>query len=455
MHIITMIFLLSILVLVHELGHFWAAKAVGVKPEKFGFGLPFGPTLYETKWGDTTICVHAFLLGGYVSFPDDDPDSPLPKDDPSRLSNKKLWERFVIISAGVFANAVIAYILVLFVAFGSGKLPSGQYNVLIGGLQADKTLAAHYIGIKPKDEIVSANGSKIDTPFKFIEIARRSKKFDGYVSQARVSVQEEKIDKLNPKLSNKAVIPAGVKVILPAYSVEEPLNYTDDSLVGKTEFKPEGNKLTYQQKQLRDKIEDENIFVSDGKVTLLDLAYASADTVHPVNIVVRRDGKVLSLIPAYPSKEGFIGLQLSAKEVEVPTKGIIASVDGSSKYLYRNVGFMIWGLKQLVTGAIPLDNVHGVIAVTKVGGEMIEKNGMWDGLLLTALISMNLAIMNLLPIPALDGGHLFFLFLEKLMGRPVNEKVQETVSRYGFVLVLGLMVLVVFNDIWALVTDKL
>src|ERR1035437_7417981 len=101
MHIFTMLFLISILVLVHELGHFGVARLVGAKPERFGFGLPFGPTLYERKWGDTTICVHALLLGGYVSFPDDDPDSEIPKDDSRRLSNKSVWQRFLIISAGV------------------------------------------------------------------------------------------------------------------------------------------------------------------------------------------------------------------------------------------------------------------------------------------------------------------------------------------------------------------
>ncbi|MCK7502908.1 MAG: site-2 protease family protein [Desulfobacterales bacterium] len=101
MHIFTMLFLLSILVLVHELGHFGAARALGIRVEKFGFGLPFGPTLYETIWGKTKIIVHAFLLGGYVSFPDDDPDSEIPKDDPGRILNRKPWERFVVISAGL------------------------------------------------------------------------------------------------------------------------------------------------------------------------------------------------------------------------------------------------------------------------------------------------------------------------------------------------------------------
>ena len=178
MHIITMLALLSVLILVHELGHFLVARKLGIKVEKFGFGLPFGPTLYESKWGDTKICVHSFLLGGYVSFPDDEPDSEIPKDSLERIANRKVWERFLVISAGVTANAVMAYLIVLFVAGFSGTLPSGKYDVFVDGLQPDKTLASHQIDIMAKDKIISANGVKIDSLNKFIQIAQRSKKFD-------------------------------------------------------------------------------------------------------------------------------------------------------------------------------------------------------------------------------------------------------------------------------------
>ena len=91
MSIIIMILLLSLLILVHEAGHFFAARAFGIKVDKFGFGLPVGPTLYKTKVGDVEVLVHAFLLGGYVSFPDDEKDCELPKDSPERFS---MYNRF-------------------------------------------------------------------------------------------------------------------------------------------------------------------------------------------------------------------------------------------------------------------------------------------------------------------------------------------------------------------------
>ena len=91
MSIFIMILLLSLLILVHEIGHFMAARAFGIRVEKFGFGLPVGPTLFRTKIGDLEILVHALLLGGYVSFPDDEKDCDLPKDSPERFINKPLY----------------------------------------------------------------------------------------------------------------------------------------------------------------------------------------------------------------------------------------------------------------------------------------------------------------------------------------------------------------------------
>jgi len=454
-----MLLLISVLVLVHELGHFGVARLIGVKPERFGFGLPFGPILYETTWGNTKICIHALLLGGYVAFADDDPDSTIPKDDPSRLSNRKIWERCAIISAGVIANAILAFLIVLFVAGASHNLPSGQYNIFIDQLEPGKAFSANHIGIKKGDRIVSANGIKVDSPFKFIEIAQRSKTYDNYVSYARIKEQRSKILELNPALKGELktgeVIPANTKIILPDYSAEAPLSFSDENLAGMAHYKPEGVKLNARQQKLRNNISDKKYFISTGKTTLNDLAYATGDTVHPVYIMVSRNGKNVELAPAYPNRQGLIGLKLKSDEVNIPVTGPISAIKASSTYISRNVVFMLLGLWQIVTGQIPITNLHGIVAVTKVGSDIIAKRGIWDGLLLTSLISIDLAIVNLLPIPALDGGHLLFLLIEKLRGKPVNEKMQEAFSKYGFIFLMILMILIIFNDIWALVTDKL
>ena len=116
---------------------------------------------------------------------------------------------------------------------------------------------------------------------------------------------------------------------------------------------------------------------------------------------------------------------------------------------------MINGLGKIVTGKIPLDDMHGVIAITKIGGEIIEHQGLFKGLLLTAVISLNLAIINILPIPALDGGHLLFLLIEKIKGKPVDEKVIMKISNIFFNILIIFMILIIFNDIIGIVTNKI
>ena len=126
---ITMILLISLLILIHELGHFLAAKAVGIRVDKFGFGLPVGPTLFSKKFGDTEVLIHAFLLGGYVSFPDDEEDCDLPKDSPLRYSNKTVGQRALVISAGVICNVILAYVLIFFTGLIWKHLPENSFTV--------------------------------------------------------------------------------------------------------------------------------------------------------------------------------------------------------------------------------------------------------------------------------------------------------------------------------------
>ena len=153
--LILMILLISLLILVHELGHYAVARMCGIRVTKFGFGLPFGPTLFEKKIGETTFYIHAFLFGGYVSFPDDDEDSDLPEDSPELFKNKTILQRSLVVVAGVVANVLCAMILVLFTAFAWGKLPSGQYDVTITKIIAPKDASVNLSGLQIGDKILT------------------------------------------------------------------------------------------------------------------------------------------------------------------------------------------------------------------------------------------------------------------------------------------------------------
>ena len=454
-----MLILISLLVLVHELGHYLAARAFGIQVSHFGLGLPIGPVLYETKYGDTKITVHAFLLGGYVSFPDDDEDNEitkdLPLDSPKRFKNKKPWQKAVVVSAGVFANVIFALFLVMFCAAYYHKLPSSKYDVYIKDFAPEIKSNVMTSGLKPGDKIISVNGSNIINSYQFIFLVQKSKFFDGFVSKDTVSKKIDEIKKLNPKLDDTNTLKAGQKILLPPLEGEKQVKVSDNVLLGIEKYKTDEIELTKEQKALSAALEGKKEFIADKDYSLEDLAYALSDSYKPLSISVLRDNKKLTFNDLKTSKDGLLGVKLEVSEIFVPINSPLEIITKSWDYLVVNTKLMLLGLWQLVSGKIPLSDMHGIVAITKVGGDIIENSGMLKGLLLSAIISIDLAIINLLPIPALDGGHLMFLALEKVAGRELDEKIVEGVSRVFFALLILLMIYVVFNDIFALVTKQL
>lgn len=455
MSIIIMLLLLSLLILVHEAGHFIAARAFGIKVDKFGFGLPLGPTLYEKKVGDLTIIVHAFLLGGYVSFAEDDKDCDLPEDSPERFLNKPIWQRFIVVSAGVFANVVCAFFLVLFSALVWHHLPSGYYDIDVTQIVAPKDASVWSSGLKVGDRLVSVNGAKVTNTSTLLTMVQLSKQKDGYVDKHFVDANLIRLKKLNPALAKDEIIPPEVAIRIPVILPEKPIKMDSNVAKGIRPYKDKEYKLNARIVKLRDIVAESSCYVSTGEYSLRDIAEAISDTKKPLNFIVKRGDKYLALKPIYPTKAGAIGIQFSSKENLMETTSLWKAIKGSVDYLNENTYMMLVGLKQAFTGEIPLADLHGIVAITKVGGDIIENNGIFYGLLLTAIISMDLAIVNFLPIPALDGGHVLFLIIEKIRGRRVSDKVVELIANISFFILIGLMVFVIFNDIYALITQKL
>ena len=458
MSIIIMLLLLSLLIIVHELGHLAAALSFGIKVDKFGFGLPLGPTLYKGEIGGITIMVHALLLGGYVSFAEDDADCDLPEDSPERFLNKPIWQRLIVVSAGVIANVICAFFLVLFCALVWNYLPSGSYDINITQIVAPKEASVWKSGLQVGDRIVSVNGTKIKNTAALLSTVQLSKAYDSLVNPETVKTNLARLKKLNPGLTKDEVIPPGVVIRLPEFMSEKPIVLEKNVALGVKPYKDNQYKINSNIIRLRDEIGDmqtARYYASTGHYTLSDLAEAISDNVRPLNFIVDRNGKYLKLKPIYPSKSGAIGVQLESKEKLKKTESFIGAVRSSFRYLSENTYLMLVGLKQVFTGEVPIGDLHGIVAITKVGGDIITNNGIFYGLLLSAIISMDLAIVNFLPIPALDGGHVLFLIIEKIRGRRVSDKVVERIANISFLLLIALMVFVIFNDIYALITQKL
>lgn len=452
MSVIIMILLIGLLILVHELGHLGAALLFKVKVDKFGIGLPIGPTLWEKKVGNITLVVHAFLFGGYVSFPDDDKDSDLPKNSPDRLMNKPIWQRAIIFSAGVIANVICAYVLVLLTAALWHNMPSGKFDIYVNDIVAPKEASVWTSGLKKGDKIIEINGSEINSKYGLNLYALYSASFDGKTDKLLPEKNYKQLKKLNPAFKEDEIIPQGLIVKIPAQIQKEGKIKLSKNVLNAIElYKPDEVKLSENQIKLRDKIQDKKFVETDGTFTLKDLAFALSDNQKPLDIKVLRNGEIVTLKTVYSDKEGLIGITIDRKEKLIPITGVKSAFSASYNYLYNETKSMLIVLKQLFTGKIPLKNMHGVVLITKMGGDIISSEGIFYGILLTAVISMNLAILNILPIPALDGGHLLFLLIEKIQGKPVDEEISNKIMTVFFSLLILLLVFVLFNDIYVLV----
>ena len=451
MSTIIMILLISILILVHEAGHFYAARLFKIKVDKFGIGLPIGPTLWEKKVGDITLVIHAFLFGGYVSFPGDDKDSDVPADSKDRLMNRPIWQRAIVFAAGVGANVICAFVLVLLTAFLWGNLPSGKFDTYVKEISAPKDASVWQSGLQAGDKIVEVNGSKIDTKYGINLYAMYSASFDGKISEKIADENYTGLKKINPAFVKDEIIPEGLIVKLPNAVQEEKVVLNKNILNAVALYKDNEIKLSELQIKLRDEIKDKKFIESDGTYSLNDLAYAMSDNQKPIDMKVLRNNQIVQLKTMYSDSEGLIGIVPDKKEILVPVTGIKSAFSASWNYLYNETKSMLIVLKQLFTGKIPLKNMHGVVLITKVGGDIISQDGIFYGILLTAVISMNLAILNILPIPALDGGHLLFLCIEKIIGKPVDEEIANKIMNVFFALLIVLLIFVLFNDIYVLV----
>lgn len=457
---IIMILLISLLILVHEAGHFFAARMCGIRVTRFGIGMPLGPSWKLFRWGKTDFYLHAFLFGGYVSFPEDEPenqgvsDSEANEEVPENelYENKTIAQKLFVVSAGVLMNIVFAFVLVIFCALYYQKLPTSSQNVFVDSFATKITSNVQKMGIQKGDKIEKVNSSEIKSLYQLTFFAKNSKLFDDYAQKDLIEKNLEQLKKINPQI--KDVILKDAIVILPKLIEESPLNVSEDVLKGFERYKKDGIKLNENQIELRNKIYSKDKFKADKELTLNDIAMALSDTYKPVSITVLRNGKEITLNNIKVEKEGMLGLMLKVEDIFTETKTAKDIIVKSYDYIYTTTTTMLKGLWQLFTGKVSASDMHGVIAVVKIGGDIIASKGLLNGILLTAMISINLAIMNFLPIPALDGGHVMFLLIEKITGKKPSKEFGEKLTNFFFMLLILLMVAICYNDIFALVTKK-
>lgn len=350
MSVLAAIAVIAVLVAVHEMGHFLAARLQGIHVNRFSIG--FGPILWKFQGPETEYALRAIPLGGFVGFPDDDPDSDIPPNDPDLLKNRPILDRTIVISAGVIANLIFAY-LVFVVQYATVSVPdfTPQPGVIVSEVMAQNSPAAE-AGLQSGDIVVAAEGKSLEASETTIgEFINLIQNHPNQPVDLTVRRDNQKVDvTVVPEADANGKAAIGVKL------------------------QPNGT-----------------------------LEYRRAENVFEI-------------------------FTLAAQQFQ--------------DMLVRTVQ----GFYMLITNFSEMaGQVAGPVKIVEQGAGLASANAL-SLFPFTAIISINLAIINILPLPALDGGQLAFLAIEALRGKPLPERVQENVMQTGLVLLLGLGIFLIVRD---------
>lgn len=345
------IFVLGILIFVHELGHFLVAKKSGIRVERFSLGFP--PKLIGKKIGDTEYCISWIPLGGYVKMAGEEPDEKELKGEPWEFMSMPVRTRALVVFAGPAMNFILAILIFWGIIFLAGKQEihgdTNQIGLVAPGGPADKA------GIKSGDQIISINGIEVST----------------FKDMAEVIHQQ----------------------------VEKPVE---------VKWRRDEEEYTAMITTYKDRVLDE-----EGEFKYI--------------------GKI-GIGPTYTTiKVGFF-------------RALLEGIDTSIFILVETIKFIIG----LITGTASIKLVGGPVFIAQVAGQT-AKTGMVSLLSFMALLSVNLCLINVLPIPVLDGGHLLFLGIEKIKGKPLSLKQRAAMQQIGLAFLILLIIFVTYNDFLRLI----
>ena len=423
--VLAFLFVLGVLVFVHELGHFLVARYHGVRVLTFSLG--FGPKILQTKRGDTVYCVSAIPLGGYVKMAGETVEDKREGRADEFLSKTK-WQRFQVLIAGPAMNVVLAVVVMTVVLLQGAQVPLYEEGPPVIGSVAEDS-AAEEAGILPGDRILTVAGRPVDTweelmlavverPDREVEVSLRR---GGDVRRMRVTP----VAQGRYNLGDLGVGP-DVSPVVVAWSSQATAARDAGIEVGDAIVAVDGRRVNQESLV-------EAINASDGA---------------PLTFQVRRDGgsREITLAPEQVGDAWMIGISFSPFETRVVEPGLFEAFALSfeqnlewSQLIFRT----LWGL---LTRETPASQLVGPVGIAQLSGDAAQIG--WATLFqLMAMISLNLGILNLLPIPILDGGHITVLALEGIARRDFSVRMKERMLLAGFVVLMTLMVTVIYNDL--------
>jgi regulator of sigma E protease len=420
-----------ILVFIHEIGHFLAAKWFKMRVDQFSIGFP--PKVFGIKKGETEYVLGATPLGGYVKIAgmiDESMDTDFVDDEPKEdeFRSKPVWQRIIVILAGVIFNVILAFFIYTGMAwhYGEDVLPVEA----IDGVYIPENSLADEIGFQTGDRIIGVNNEEVEyfnQLFSPSAITGRDLSFmverDGEI--LHLGTPENFLDRLNRDqfLDISWVLPSRIEAVSSGTPAEEAGLLAGDEIIAFN-----GEQIAYWI-QLTERIRN-----SEGEITL----------------TIRRNGELsdVSIIPDEETR--MIGIQAYnlGESFEQINHNLVSSFGVGYNQTGDTFVGIIQGLQKLFTGSISVrDNLGGPVAIATITKAETDRGG-WRGFWnITAFLSITLAIMNMLPIPALDGGHFMFLVYEGITRREPSAKVRMALQQIGFILLIGIFILVTFNDI--------
>ena len=435
---------LGILVTIHEFGHFWVARRCGVKVERFSIG--FGKPLLRWRDSQDTEFVLAMLpLGGYVKMLYEREGNVSEIDRPYAFNTKTVWQRMAIVIAGPMANFLFA-IVAFWVVFLSGER---QLAPIVGGVEVGSL--AEQAGFQSGMEIVAIEGVPMTS---WRGMSRQLFDYVGTTGDIPFIIidNESSVQRLLPVSvsswlrESEEAMPLRELGISPPYDLESlTLAAVSDDGAGYRAGLRAGDQLMA--------INGETI---DDVGRFIEMIAGSAGSV--VRIQIQRDEvrMVLETIPESTEREGQmvgqLGVQLASAgkfPAEVMRKvdySLISAIPRSINETWTSSVFILKSIVKLVTGDLSPKNVSGIIQITKVAGDA-GRSGIDNFIRFVAILSIMLGVMNLLPIPVLDGGHLMYYIIEIIKGSPVSDRFQQMGYQAGFTMLIGLMLFATYNDV--------
>ena len=420
------IFVLGVLIFVHEAGHFVMARRIGVRVLCFSLG--FGPKILKYRRGDTEYCVSAIPLGGYVKMAGESPDDPRSGRDDEFMSKSK-WQRFLVLIMGPATNILFAIVVMTFVLYQGAEVPLYEQQPPEIGAVVEES-PAERAGIRPGDLILQVSGRPVQTwmDLQLAVLPRAGRELELVV---RGGDGAQRTALLTPeaegqfRLGEIGVMPQmhpQVRSIVPGEPAERAGIRAGDAILA---------------------VDGEPV---ENQGQLIATINASAGV--PLTLTIRRgDALVDTMVtPAARGDVGLIGVTLSEFEVSIIEPGPLEAVRMSVVQNYEWSGLIFRTLWGLLTRETSPKQLMGPVGIAQLSGTAVGIG--WVALFgLMAMISLNLGILNLLPIPVLDGGHIFIMALEGVLRREFSLRVKEAMLLAGFVVLMALIVTVTYNDL--------